>query len=399
MGFGAGRSQCGGRDPIWTLVDGDGNVIASTGSIIRTPARSPSPTCPSPRPTSHFGVAGAIGRRAGGDLLRPRSIRRVLPPTGHGGLHRRCEPRCARRRSRTGPARACATNTPQWVMASSRGSTRVTRTPALRAGRERRRLPHRTGTGWSAPTGDLHLRVGASTDRRATSAAAAVVGITPTAAAATGWWHRTAGSSPSATPATTAPSPGRAAPAGTGVSPSSMRRSSAWCPPPTAAGTSWWRRTAGSSPSGTPGSRVCPGIGGCSGRGRGRRARRLGQRLLGRHAHGAVYPFGNAADYGAPGPRARRSPLPSPPPTARLLDPRRRRAGLPFGDAAGLGGLPAGSAGGPQPGVRHLRHLRRRRLLGRDRGSARSRTSVTRPTTGSMSGTHLNGPIIAASGS
>ena len=59
---------------------------------------------------------------------------------------------------------------------------------------------------------------------------------------ATGWWRRTAASSPSATPPSTARP-------GTSRSPS---RWWAWPSPPTAAGTGWWPPTAGSSPTATP---------------------------------------------------------------------------------------------------------------------------------------------------
>ena len=58
---------------------------------------------------------------------------------------------------------------------------------------------------------------------------------------ATGWWRRTAGSSPTATRASTAP------PAACG----STSPSSAWRPPPTATATGWSPRTAGSSASAT----------------------------------------------------------------------------------------------------------------------------------------------------
>ena len=66
----------------------------------------------------------------------------------------------------------------------------------------------------------------------------------PPTAAATGWWPRTAGCSPSATPASHGSMGGR---------PPRPSPWSAWRPRPAAA-TGWWRRTAASSPSAAPGS-------------------------------------------------------------------------------------------------------------------------------------------------
>ena len=71
---------------------------------------------------------------------------------------------------------------------------------------------------------------------------------------------------------------------------------------------------------------------------------------------------------------------------------------FPFGDAAALGGMPAGSAGGLDPASAIFATS--------DGGGYWVVTALGKvssfgdaPSDGDMSGTHLNGPIVAASGS
>ena len=156
----------------------------------------------------------------------------------------------------------------------------------------------------------------------------------PRTAAATGWWPPTAGSSPSATPASSArPVALRAQPAhrGHGCHPGRQRLLAgglrrrglrlrrrpvlrvdrrhhastspwwAWPPPPTAAATGWWPPTAASSPSATPASTARPA------------AIPLNQPVVGMAAtpdgggywlvasDGGVFAFGDAGFYGSTG--------------------------------------------------------------------------------------------------
>jgi hypothetical protein len=114
---------------------------------------------------------------------------------------------------------------------------------------------------------------------------------------------------------------------------------------------------------------------------------------------GAVYTFGDATNYGAPGPQS--SAITSAVATSNgggywILD----GAGqvFPYGNAAGLGSLPPGSAGGLNPASAIFDTS--------DGGGYWVVTALGKvsdfgdaPNDGDMSGTHLNGPIIAASGS
>ena len=144
----------------------------------------------------------------------------------------------------------------------------------------------------------------------------------------------------------------------------------------------------------------CPGIGGCQRRRGGRRARRERQRLLGHDEHRLRLHLRRRR-------QLRRSPdhraRPSPPPWRRpngggywILD----GAGqvFPFGDATGMGSLAPGSAGGLDPASAVFATS--------DGGGYWVVTALGKvanfgdaPDDGDMSGTHLNGPIIAASGS
>ena len=68
LGFGAADPNAVGVTPL-DIVDPDGNVISSTGSITPAPAFTIT-YVPEPTTTAISAGAGAIGRRAGGDLLR-----------------------------------------------------------------------------------------------------------------------------------------------------------------------------------------------------------------------------------------------------------------------------------------------------------------------------------------
>ena len=143
----------------------------------------------------------------------------------------------------------------------------------------------------------------------------------------------------------------------------------------------------------------CPGIGGCSGRRGGRRARCHRQWLLGRDEHRRRLHL-----------RRRRQLRPARAAelehhSAAATSERRRATGsstaagqvFPFGNAASLGGMPAGSAGGFDPASAIFATS--------DGGGYWVVTALGKvssfgdaPADGDMSGTHLNGPIVAASG-
>ncbi len=143
----------------------------------------------------------------------------------------------------------------------------------------------------------------------------------------------------------------------------------------------------------------CPGIGGCSGAAVAVVPDASGNGYWVVTSTGSVYPFGDAVDYGAPGSQS--SAITSAVATPNgggywILD----GAGqvFPFGDAAGMGSLPPGSAGGFNPASAIFSTS--------DGGGYWVVTALGKvsnfgdaPNDGDMSGTHLNGPIIAASGS
>ena len=143
----------------------------------------------------------------------------------------------------------------------------------------------------------------------------------------------------------------------------------------------------------------CPGIGGCRGAAVAVVPDATGNGYWVITSTGAVYTFGDATNYGQPGQQS--SNITSAAATANgggywILD----GAGqvFPFGDAAALGAMPAGSAGGFDPASAIFATS--------DGGGYWVVTALGKvssfgdaPGDGDMSGTHLNGPIVAASGS
>jgi hypothetical protein len=143
----------------------------------------------------------------------------------------------------------------------------------------------------------------------------------------------------------------------------------------------------------------CPGIGGCSGAAVAVVPDATGRGYWVVTSTGAVYAFGDATNHGAPGPQS--TPITSAVATADgqgywILD----AAGQVFayGDAAALGGLPAGSAGGSDPATTIFATS--------DGGGYWISTALGKvtpfgdaPNDGDVSNLHLNGDIVAASGS
>ena len=143
----------------------------------------------------------------------------------------------------------------------------------------------------------------------------------------------------------------------------------------------------------------CPGIGGCNGAAVAVVPDATGGGYWVVTNSGAVYAFGDAVNHGQPGTQgsAVTSAVATPDGGGYwILD-----AGgqvFPFGDAANLGGPPGGSAGGLDPAASIFSTS--------DGGGYWVVTAGgtvynfgDAPSHGDMSGTHLNGPIIAASGS
>ncbi len=143
----------------------------------------------------------------------------------------------------------------------------------------------------------------------------------------------------------------------------------------------------------------CPGIGGCSGAAVAVVPDASGNGYWVMTSTGSVYTFGDAANYGQPGPQS--SAITSAVATPNgggywILD----SAGqvFPFGDATGMGSLALGSAGGLDPASA---------IFATSDGEGywvvtalgKVANFGDAPDDGDMSGTHLNGPIIAASGS
>ena len=143
----------------------------------------------------------------------------------------------------------------------------------------------------------------------------------------------------------------------------------------------------------------CPGIGGCSGAAVAVMPDALGNGYWLVTSTGSVYTFGDAPNLGAPGPQS--SPITSAVATPDgggyyVLD----AAGQVFsyGDALGLGSLPPGATGGLNPASAIF--------VTSDNGGYWVSDALgdvysfgDAPNDGSMAGTHLNGSIIAASGS
>jgi IPT/TIG domain len=143
----------------------------------------------------------------------------------------------------------------------------------------------------------------------------------------------------------------------------------------------------------------CPGIGGCSGSAVAVVPDTTGHGYWVVTSTGGVYPFGDATYHGAPGPQS--SAITSAVATADgqgywILD----AAGQVFayGDAPPVGGLPPGAAGGANPAATIFATS--------DGGGYWIATALGQvtpfgdaPNDGDVSGLHLNGEIIAASGS
>jgi len=146
----------------------------------------------------------------------------------------------------------------------------------------------------------------------------------------------------------------------------------------------------------------CPGIGGCNGTAVAVLPDATGNGYWVVTKNGLVYTFGDAGYFGAPGPQS--SPI-----TSAVADPNGQGYLIldadgqvfAYGSAAGLGGLgglPAGSAGGFDPATAIFDTS--------DGGGFWVATALGKvynfgdaPNDGDMSGTRLNGPIIAANGS
>jgi hypothetical protein len=143
----------------------------------------------------------------------------------------------------------------------------------------------------------------------------------------------------------------------------------------------------------------CPGIGGCSGAAVAVVPDATGNGYWVVTSTGAVYTFGDAVNDGQPGPQGSKITSAAATPDGGgywILD-----AGgqvFPFGNAASLGGMPAGATGGFDPASAIFATS--------DGGGYWIVTALGQvssygdaPDDGDMSGTHLNGPIVAASGS
>ena len=143
----------------------------------------------------------------------------------------------------------------------------------------------------------------------------------------------------------------------------------------------------------------CPGIGGCQGAAVAVVPDASGNGYWVVTSLGAVYTFGDAHNDGQPGQQGSTITSATATPDGGgywILD----AAGqvFPFGDAAALGGMPAGSAGGLDPASAIFATS--------DGGGYWVVTALGKvspfgdaPGDGDMSNTHLNGPIVAASGS
>jgi IPT/TIG domain len=143
----------------------------------------------------------------------------------------------------------------------------------------------------------------------------------------------------------------------------------------------------------------CPGIGGCNGAAVSVVPDATGNGYWVVTSTGAVYTFGDAINDGAPEPQGSTITSAAATPNGGgywILD----AAGqvFAFGDAASLGGMPAGSAGGLDPASA---------IFATSDGTgywivtALGKVSPygDAPDDGDMAATHLNGPIVAASGS
>ena len=143
----------------------------------------------------------------------------------------------------------------------------------------------------------------------------------------------------------------------------------------------------------------CPGIGGCNGAAVAVVPDATGNGYWVVTSSGSVYTFGDAADFGQPGSQSATITSAAATPNGGgywILD----SAGqvFPFGDANVLGGMPPGTAGGFDPASAIF--------VTSDGGGYWIATAAGKvssygdaPDDGDMSAAHLNGPIVAASGS
>src|SRR6202050_3240774 len=143
----------------------------------------------------------------------------------------------------------------------------------------------------------------------------------------------------------------------------------------------------------------CPGIGGCSGAAVAVMPDASGNGYWVVTSSGSVYPFGDAVNYGAPGSQAGgiTSAVATPDGGGYWILGSDGQV-FNFGNAAGMGSPPSGSAGGLDPANAIFATS--------DGGGYWVATALGHvsafgdaPDDGDMSGTHLNGPIVAASGS
>ena len=143
----------------------------------------------------------------------------------------------------------------------------------------------------------------------------------------------------------------------------------------------------------------CPGIGGCSGCGGGRHARRHRRRVLGGDGHRQRLCLRRR-------PRARTSPGPrSAPVTSAVRTPDGKGYWILFADGFGVRLRNGRQLREPvgrrrrEPGHRRVRHRRRRRVLGGHGQRDRPLRSATPRSSGRhVRLVHLNAPVIAASG-
>jgi len=143
----------------------------------------------------------------------------------------------------------------------------------------------------------------------------------------------------------------------------------------------------------------CPGIGGCAGAAVAVMPDASGNGYWLVTATGHIYTFGDAPYFGAPGPQA--SPVSSAVATPSghgywILDSDGQV--FAYGDAASLGSVTAGSTGGFNPATAIFATSDGGGYWVAD-ALGKVFTFGDAPSDGDMSGTHLNGPIIAASGS
>jgi hypothetical protein len=143
----------------------------------------------------------------------------------------------------------------------------------------------------------------------------------------------------------------------------------------------------------------CPGIGGCSGAAVAVMPDASGNGYWLVTASGSVYTFGDAPYFGAPGGQA--SPITSAVATPEgkgywILDGNGQV--FAYGDAANLGGVAAGGTGGFNPATAIFATSDGGGYWVTD-ALGKVFTFGDAPNDGDMSATHLNGPIIAASGS